>query len=139
MPYLNWKEAALDRVNQEIISEGYSQRLTLSFGDLEREQLLSELREVLAEGSRGELRLDLPRGWIIFWKLREGESRLLIAHPQAEEWVATASLDPAHAQRLLESLDKLETNGSVVLGELGPVGSVSNVEIQLVHLGRGRG
>jgi hypothetical protein len=136
MPYLNWKEQTA--LKQEIApheSESSRQRLTLWLDKQPLEQLLPMLREVLAEEGGGELRLDLPRGWIIFWKKREGESRLLLAHPQQDEWVATVALNSEHAGLLIERLEKLGSGQTLSLGELASTGGVSNLELTLVHPG----
>jgi hypothetical protein len=146
MPYLNWKEQK--RIKQEIgpLAPGGSHepgdklRLTLSLESGPLLELLPLLREAFAPGG-GELRLDLPRGWIVFWKRREGESRLLLAHPQTDEWVATVALSGEHGASLLERLDRLASvapgasgPGELHLGDLAATGGVSNLELTLVHL-----
>ena len=78
-----------------------------------------------------ELRLDLPKNWAIFWKTRPEESRLLLAHPQENEWVVTAALEADHARKLTEAIARAQ-NGSVIeLSRMGPVGGVSNVELRI--------
>jgi hypothetical protein len=138
MPYLNWKEAGA-QLEQKVAPHGAhggeKQHLMLSFTAELRGQLLAFLRETFEAGAgKAELRLDLPHNWIVFWKLRDGESRLLIAHPQPEEWVATAALTESHGSDLIQRLEALQTGQSLVVGELAPTGSVSNVEISLLHL-----
>lgn len=126
MPYLNWKNAS---IRQEMGPHPRLQsQLTLTLGLSERSELHARLSEVLiAEG--GELRLDLPSNWAIFWKSRESESRLLLAHPQTDEWVATVALHPDHGSALLRALEACKSGESISIGELDAVGSVSNVEI----------
>ncbi len=136
---MNWKERPLAR--QEIgPAPGHEvSRLSLGVGAGEAAELAAALRELFAvaaaapAGPHGELRLDLPRGWIVFWKLREGESRLLLAHPQQDEWVATAALTREHGALVAERLERLAggalLNVGEVGGELGVIGSVSNVEL----------
>jgi hypothetical protein len=144
MPYLNWKQSSLEQeVVPHVASElapGASQdmardkmSLTLKFSASELEEFLPRLEEVFAAGSSGELRLDMPANWLSFWKLREGESRLLIAHPQADEWVTTVALTAEHAALVLGRMRGLKAGQSVVVGELAPTGNVSNVELTLVH------
>jgi hypothetical protein len=142
MPYLNWKDAQLGLSVQPQPSSsrgGHQEKhlLSVSMTQSSRDELLPWLAEVLKTGASAsgglspELRIDLPRNWILFWKLREGESRLLIAHPEAEEWVTTAALSPEHGQALLQRLADLQAGASLRLGELASVASVSNVEIVL--------
>jgi hypothetical protein len=144
MAYLNWKASPLTKRVAPHLDPGRREPgyvLDLEIGREAARELASALSEVLVPG-RGELRLDLPDEWIMFWKWREDESRLLLAHPQAEEWVTTVALDSDHGQRLLESLEAAAASQSpetkVRIGELGVVGSVSNVEVVItvhsVHL-----
>ena len=80
----------------------------------------------LAEGN--ELRTDFPSGWTVFWKLREGESRFFVAHPELDTWVATLALSRTHLERICEKMAN-GTAGS--LSSLEPVSKVSNVEVTL--------
>lgn len=80
----------------------------------------------LAEGS--ELRTDFPNGWTIFWKIREGESRFFVAHPELEEWVATLALSESHLAKIQERL-RSGTLGD--LSSLERVSRMSNVEVAL--------
>lgn len=91
------------------------------------ESLISALEEVFS-GRETELRHNLPENWVFFWKIREGESRLLLAHPEKQDWVATLALTPSHADKVLSSLRKYE---KFKLSELETVGSFSNVEIEI--------
>ena len=128
MPYLNWKTREI-RKTIEPHADARS-TLALNLSAEERAQLLPMLEEVYAHGG-AELRLDLPGEWIIFWKSRESESRLLLAHPQRDEWVATVALESEHGRRLLQRLGELGTGDALSISELGAIGSVSNVEIIL--------
>jgi hypothetical protein len=126
MPYLNWKTQS---VELEVVShEQRGSQLTMRLGRAAFDELLPRLEGVYI-GGEGELRLDLPKDWIIFWKLRETESRLLIAHPQEKEWVTTVALDAPHGLKFMERLKALKPGESVALGELAPIGNVSNVEV----------
>ena len=130
MPYLNWKTAefaangaqSITKKVTEVTDRKYLLELVIS-----RPQAL-ELQEALAPifgQARGELRVDLPDGWIIFWKNRDSESRLLLAHPAETEWVATVALDPALASLLLTNL-----SSSAQLPLVSHSGqSVSNLEL----------
>ncbi len=76
------------------------------------------------EGS--ELRTEFPEGWTIFWKIRDGESRFFVAHPETEQWVATLALSPAH----FEAVRTRMREGTVgPLSTLESVSRMSNVEV----------
>src|SRR5271168_4015231 len=98
MPHLNWRTADLGKKVIPQDSGGAAHRVDRDFlfelelSPLQAQELASMLTTVLVPGG-GELRLSLPDEWSIFWKLRDDESRLLIAHPQADEWVATLALE----------------------------------------------
>src|SRR5258708_6438717 len=121
MPYLNWKEREIQkRIEPQVDARS---TLTLTLSGEERAALLPLLEEVyLREGS--ELRVDLPENWIVFWKSRESESRLLIAHPERGEWVTTIALEAGHGRSVLESLKGLSPGDAFSVSEHGVVGSV---------------
>src|SRR4051794_37056919 len=128
MPYLNWKDQT--GLKQEIAGGPGGAgplRLTLGLDSAQASMLLPLLRDVLSEEAPlgSELRVDLPRNWIVFWKKREGESRLLIAHPQTDEWVATAALSAAHGQLLLERFERLSSGEALSVGELEATGGAT--------------
>jgi hypothetical protein len=129
MPYLNWKEREI-RKHLDPHADARS-TLTLNLSDENRGQILPFLEEIFFRGG-SELRLDLPDNWIVFWKSRDGESRLLLAHPQKDEWVATAALEMEHGRRVVESLRRLGPGDAFSISEHGSIGSVSNVEILIV-------
>jgi hypothetical protein len=127
MPYMNWKRA---QIGQEIGEHSRGKLLTMSLTRTALDELLPRLEGVFVH-HEAELRVDLPEEWVIFWKMRDSESRLLIAHPQEKEWVTTVALDAPHGLKLLGLLKDLESGGSVTIGELSSVGNVSNVEVIL--------
>lgn len=136
MPYLNWRSGETrpeGSYRQEITQEEGSfprrehlLRLTLSPEALE--VLAQRLEELYSQGC-GELRIDLPEGWILFWKSREEESRLLVAHPQPGEWVTTVALEAKHGMLLASSLRQMKKGESRPVSQGGIIGRVSNVEI----------
>jgi hypothetical protein len=150
MPYLNLKDPAQGVRKQEVapapgesMRERHVMRLTLEPAAVS--SLLPMLREIFdapaaaAHEPRrlgGELRVDLPREWIVFWKPRDGESRLLLAHPQPEEWVATVALSEGDGKELIrrmESMESLPEGQSLRLNEWVAPGSVSNLELELMR------
>jgi hypothetical protein len=134
MPYLNWRDAEL---KQEVCTaeESGSARefqLRLTLGADQVRELLPFLEEIYHEEGP-ELRIDLPAEWILFWKIRQGESRLLMAHPQPEEWVATFAMSGTHGQRVVEALRALEQGQTLSLETLGATGSMTNVEVLITR------
>ena len=144
MPYLNWKEPKEGKSSAHSMrplpagSEGRSQ-MGLSFTGEEVQLLIPYLEEIFFRGGY-ELRMDLFGGWTVFWKSRESGSRLLLAHPEHQEWVATVALEPALGQKLIERLKELMAGQSLSIHELGEelgiefysLGAVSNVEIRII-------
>ena len=125
MPFLNRRELEVGTSVGPHARHGTV--LLLEFPGSALSGLLEALSKTYADG-QGELRLDLPNGWAVFWKEREGESRLLLAHPSAETWVATAALTREHGQVFLE---RLRAGSELRLSEIVPVALMSNVEICL--------
>ncbi|MBS1962478.1 MAG: hypothetical protein JST04_09695 [Bdellovibrionales bacterium] len=76
------------------------------------------------EGS--ELRTDFPKGWTIFWKIRDGDSRFFVAHPEKDQWVATLAVSESHLARIREALAS-GFEGSLAAFEA--VSRMSNVEV----------
>jgi hypothetical protein len=105
----------------------FEQELTLTLNCEQAHELGRLLSSSFSESE--ELRVDLPLNWAIFWKLRDDESRLLMAHPQENEWVATAALESSHAGALTERLLGAQTGLVFAISEIGSVGGISNVEL----------
>lgn len=128
MPYVNWKEREIQKhIDPQIDARS---TLTLTLDEGQRAQLLPFLEEVFFRGG-SELRVDLPSNWILFWKSRESESRLLLAHPQQGEWVTTLALEAGHGKSVVENLKTLKSGDAFSVSEHGMIGSVSNVEVIL--------
>ena len=130
MPYLDWKDSAV-----QLTLEPHA-RLGSDFGVGIEAASIPALVELLVEIFQGErvgreLRVDLPRNWLLFWKARESESRLLIAHPQAEVWVGTLALEASDAALLLERLRCARAGDVVKVSEIFAVGGVSNFELTI--------
>lgn len=133
MPYLNWNSPSTAGWVQLSTSEhprfGMQVHLKLS------PEALSEWREGLKEvllNARGELKLELPQGWTIYFKAREGETRLLLAHPEQDAWVATVAVSSDSSQLFLDRLESLVSGSEGFrLSELGPPHFVSNLEVSV--------
>jgi hypothetical protein len=113
-------------------------RLEFSASD-QRQELATWLSGLLAEGAPSELRQNLPEGWTLFWKLREGESRLLLARPTPETWVGTLALEGVVLQELIErtraaSQGDWQIRLRSVCTERGSWGRFSNLDVSLAEV-----
>lgn len=134
MAHLDWKSESLHLRESEAkfgVSGGvpakFERLLELGVSAAQRAALFGALVALKSkEGS--ELRLELPQGWTIFWKLREGESRLFLAHPDHDSWVATLSLTAEHLAALLQA----PVESAIGLSSLAPISRMSNFELVVV-------
>jgi len=128
MPLLNWKSQSVGVVSSPHISR--EAQLTLELSESLALELASSLEEIF-EGRSVELRHMLPGGWTLFWKMREGESRALLAHPEAEEWVATLALMESDGRRLVTSLRTgLKQGQALALDDQISFSKVSNLSLR---------
>lgn len=133
MPYLDWsQESALQLTAADHPELGTQLEMTLSPALAER--LGQDLQSTFTSGHH-ELRLELPARWTLFWKRASGETRLLLAHPEKDAWVATLALDDGACAVLLERLagrGPAESGDRTFrLSELGPYQRVSNMEVAI--------
>lgn len=124
---LDWK-AKTARVSRAAHPK-FQTQLTVSATSAELEELHTELSSAVS--SNEELRWELEQGWKIYFKLRPVASRVQLAHPQLDEWVATLNLSPTHAQALLAALLDVARQGAgpVVLSRLADLGPFANLEL----------
>ncbi len=130
MPFLNWGDSPV--VLQAVQKTDRETQLILGLSEILVRELAQELTEIYAASgiSYGkELRWVLPQSWVVFWKTRIDGARLLLAHPQKDEWVGTMALAPDWSSRWVESLQNLRPGQSVVLSQMGGVHSVSNFDL----------
>lgn len=155
MAYLNWQDQGFSSVSVEFpktvefpklsadaqsnlvassipTTKGRAQ-MGLRLGDLELRELVRQFEQLIMSPieSATELRLVLPSTWTLFCKLREGGSRILLAHPTESEWVGTVALESDDWKKLLLSLKKLQAGESLRIGELFTLGQVSNLDISI--------
>ena len=90
---------------------------------------LAALLASALEGSEVLLRLPAKEMevWAIYWKLREGDSRALFAHPEKGEFVATVSLEHVILERTLHALRAGE---SFKIESFCALGGFSNLHIE---------
>lgn len=129
MPFMNWTERSV-QIETKMNPEATSQ-MTIVLGVAERDELLEALTEVFS-GPFLELRLDLPRKWTVFWKIKTGDSRVLLAHPEVDTWVATVAVTTEASRLLLDQIRDLKAGeASLDIGLAVDVSSVSNLELAL--------
>lgn len=129
MAYLRLDSEHCKTETQTVPTQGNS-RLSVSLSiSKPRWDELSDLLGQLKNKEGSELRTDFPQGWTIFWKIRDGESRFFVAHPEADQWVATLALSRTHLDAILVQL----LNGQATdLSTLETVSRMSNVEVSLI-------
>ncbi|MBI3542371.1 MAG: hypothetical protein HY075_03740 [Deltaproteobacteria bacterium] len=133
MAYLNWKTRPGIKLTRSQHPTRQSQLEVALPPELVAE-LHAELAAAFAPGG-SELKLELPEGWVTYWKLKGGLSRLQLAHPAADQWVATIQLTDAHGAALLAGLQALGAPGGAgfAVGTLGAMAPIVNFELVLAR------
>lgn len=143
MEYLNWNSDRFDGSVDVEVRAGVAMDPRLGGGsDFKTELMLtldqvafSSLNEVLSaclKESAFELRLDLPKQWTLYWKIRPDASRLLLSHPDSDVWVGTIALTASHGDAFLDALSRLEKSESQIsLADFGSVDGPSNLDVVL--------
>lgn len=140
MAYLNWKDRNVTARVEVLNPDSATEKLALEMGldhalVNELELALSELKE-----SAAELRVDLPNGWTLFWKLKTSGSRLLMAHPEETVWVATFALEKEHlkavetslrAMQATEVIEGFKVEELIEQAEQGSLDRVSNLTCRI--------
>ena len=133
MPTLSWNKSPDQLAFKP--HERFELELTLPLASSELSELCAALRALPGSSSATvELRHVVSREWTLFWKVREGESRSLLAHPELDQWVGTLALT---SDDLLVLIEKLERNsgGAVRLSETVSVAWISNFDLILTVAG----
>lgn len=122
---LKFSEANCEISSEVGVRDAVTVQLALSGADWA--SLADALGEITnREGS--ELRTDFPHGWTIFWKIRDGDSRFFVAHPETDQWVATLAVSEAHLGRIRECFRTGYEGG---LSELETVSRMSNFDVRI--------
>lgn len=100
--------------------------------------LAAHLREVLNDGREVRTALGFPSEsqvgpgeWTLFWKLHPSETRALLAHPAAEEWVATLALERGALERAVDHLETGATSAELRLDALARLGRPTNLHLTI--------
>jgi hypothetical protein len=132
MPYLNLRELPVTREIRPLDGQTAGEERDFAMRVVLGAEALGRLADALsALGIGAELRVDLPGDWTLFWKAREGESRMLVAHPESEQWVATLALSPSHLALAVAALRA----GAASVHSLEALSSVSNLELEIATHG----
>lgn len=130
MAYLNWTTEKPAEFQVQL-NPGLAE---IQVDEAHRKILLQNLTEEMGY----ELRMDLPQGWAIYWKIREGDSRLLMSHPEKDQWVGAVSLNREDFDRLVVWIQELPTRADPIrLSQLKAFGSfsgISNLEVLIRFL-----
>ena len=128
MPYLNFAEKKIEL--KKFPHPRFETQLAMQIGATELAVLKDGLSNLLLSENpeRVELRLDLPTKWTLFWKLREGETRMLLAHPEEDSWVATLAMTRNHCEAIIGAFSKL-SDVPQILSQLGTTSRISNFEL----------
>ena len=134
MPYLNFSEKPIEL--KKSVHPRFETQLAMQIAATELAVLQDGLSGLMLSENpeRVELRVDLPSKWTIFWKLREGETRLLLAHPEVDAWVATVSMTREHCEAIMNAFSKL-SDVPEVLSQLGSTSRISNFDLTVSLLG----
>lgn len=74
--------------------------------------------------------------WVIYWKLKEGETKLLLAHPELGQWVGTCAFSAAVASAFtrrilaLAPATRLDLRDPELLA-IAPVTRTSNFDLEI--------
>jgi len=100
--------------------------LVLQVTDDVATQIMGSLEELL-QNPDSELKMNLVSGWTLYFKMREGDSRQYLSHPETDLWVATCALNRDHFEKLIDQLRQVT---SFNLGDLSEIQSLSNLEVR---------
>lgn len=93
-----------------------------------------ELKRVF-KTREAELKLVLPGNWTVYWKARSGESRVLLAHPEKDQWVGTVAWSEDRVDALLgafESASDADGTAEWRLSEQDRLTFPSNLDVRIV-------
>lgn len=69
--------------------------------------------------------------WTLYWKIKTpGPARVMVAHPEHHEWVATIALEHVQMERLIQ---ELRNGNSISLDTLGSSHFLNNLQLSF-HL-----
>ncbi|MCM0605723.1 MAG: hypothetical protein KA715_06495 [Xanthomonadaceae bacterium] len=104
-----------------------SDRMTDVVLTLSQEERTGLVKKLSGLEGMDEVRIE-DSGITVFFKLRAGDSRVLIAKPEPNEWVVTVGLE-SHYMKIF--IEKLEQSQGFKLASFCPVNRVSNASLTL--------
>lgn len=92
-----------------------------------------EQREVQMELDSAQCRNEDRRNetWNLYWKVKEGQSRVLLAHPEPSVWVGTVFLEKSQMKAVQEKLLQKEPFS---LEQTGPLYHLGNLHLRFEAL-----
>jgi len=128
---MDWKAKQPDALNLQ--RDDHPERehlLVIRMDSAHWGEWIRTLTELLSDPNpSAELKSEWPGGWTIYWKNRDDDSRVLLAHPDENLWVATIAWKRDAAGSLLEALLRLSPGERLSLLEFEGVSFLSNLEI----------
>lgn len=132
MPHLDWKsKQPLEVMLQREDHPEREHLLTIRMDSMHWTHWSRTLVELLDDPNpSAELKSEWPNGWTIYWKNRDEDSRVLLAHPEESLWVATVAWNRTEAPALREALGQLAAGRALSLFNFQGISFLSNLEIR---------
>ncbi len=135
MAFLKYSEAECEIESIAFGGRGARDSIAVTIGlEAEKWTMLAAALGEIANREGSELRTDFPAGWTIFWKIRDGDSRFFVAHPETDQWVATLAVSQTHLDQIRE---RLGSGFEGALSSLETVSRMSNFEVKVRIRGAG--
>ena len=137
MAYLNFTQKPIEL--KASTHPKFETQLEMKIGADDLKLIQAGLQAVL-NSPKSELRVDLPQKWTLFWKLRETETRQLLAHPEADAWVASLALTREHCEAVIAAMERAlgeqHDMGADIgaISRLGQTSRISNFEMTVSRI-----
>ena len=66
--------------------------------------------------------------WVLYWKLKDTDSRAIMAHPESTEWVGTLALEQSVIDQFIKAL---ESKSPTALSKLCRLTGFSNLQVEV--------
>jgi hypothetical protein len=126
MAKVDWSQAKIQK--QVVAGNRFEWQMNLQMDHSDLQALIPYLEDVYLR-DQGELRVDLPEKWTKFWKKRDFESRSLMAHPGANEWVLTLALTEDLGNLVIDAMKRMRPGDTLVLSQIGALARQSNADL----------
>lgn len=89
-------------------------------------QIVSAAKDEFARNS-GELMLELTKQRTLYFKKRDSGVRLMLSHPEKDEWVGVVSFDDAGLEKLAQELSE---KTEILTSRLSALSGINNLEVR---------